>query len=123
MANILKQKTIFELESFDPLRNLWRNVLIVAIEDAIKEAHLKRDTSYQDRRFSNMDYFTIPNRDYAFVCQQAGLNHHSIRRNILNMFEDISNFKEVSLPWKRLSRSEKNQLNYWSRQNHDLRCR
>ena len=29
-------KTLSEYDTFDPVRNLWRNVLVVAISDAIK---------------------------------------------------------------------------------------
>ena len=29
-------RTLKEFDTFDPIRNLWRNVLIVAISDAIK---------------------------------------------------------------------------------------
>ena len=29
-------RTLSEFDKFDPVRNLWRNVLIVAISDAIK---------------------------------------------------------------------------------------
>ena len=35
MGNLV-QKTLIEHDTFDPVRNLWRNVLVVAIEDAIK---------------------------------------------------------------------------------------
>lgn len=104
MANYLSQKTVFEFDSFDPRRNLWRNVLVVAIEDGLKEAYLKlRLKNYPNRRYANMDYFTIPNPDFAFVCQQAGLNHYAIRRNVKKLFEDIEKQKPVNLPWKRLS--------------------
>jgi hypothetical protein len=32
----LAQKTLIEYDTFDPVKNLWRNVLVTAIEDAIK---------------------------------------------------------------------------------------
>jgi hypothetical protein len=36
MAN-LNQRALNEYDTFNPVRNLWRNVLIVAIEDVIKK--------------------------------------------------------------------------------------
>jgi hypothetical protein len=35
MGNLV-QKTLIEHDTLDPVRNLWRNVLVIAIEDAIK---------------------------------------------------------------------------------------
>ena len=32
MGNLV-QKTLIEHDNFDPVRNLWRNVLVTAIED------------------------------------------------------------------------------------------
>ena len=37
MVKSLKLRTADNTERFDPVRNLWRNVLIVALEDAIKK--------------------------------------------------------------------------------------
>ena len=37
MANSVALKTLNLEESFDPYRNLWRNVLIVGIEDLLKK--------------------------------------------------------------------------------------
>jgi hypothetical protein len=37
MVKSLKLRTVDNTERFDPVRNLWRNVLIVALEDAIKK--------------------------------------------------------------------------------------
>jgi hypothetical protein len=35
MENLV-QRTLIEYDTFDPVKNLWRNVLVTAIEDAIK---------------------------------------------------------------------------------------
>ena len=40
MAN-LNPKTLREHEDFNPVRNLWRNVLFVAIEDVVKKLQLQ----------------------------------------------------------------------------------
>ena len=74
MANYLSQKTVFEFDSFDPRRNLWRNVLVVAIEDGLKEAYLKlRLKNYSNRRYANMDYFTIPNGFFGSIPSINGI--------------------------------------------------
>jgi len=37
----LDQRTLNEYDTFNPVRNLWRNVLIVAIEDVVKKLQLQ----------------------------------------------------------------------------------
>ena len=108
MANYLKQKTIFDLDPFDPVKNLWRNVLIVSIEDAIKIKHkfLKYERIYEKERSPEIDYVMEPNTDFARVCEYAGLNHNMIRRNVTTLFKKMENKEDVVLPWKRLTRGE-----------------
>ena len=71
-------------DPFNPLRNLWRNVLIVAIEDAIK---VKRQTVkykefYEKRRFHELDYVSLPNRDFDHVCSMAELDGSLVRKKV-----------------------------------------
>ena len=40
MVNSERLKTVNLYEKRDPIRNLWRNVLIVGIEDLIKKYHV-----------------------------------------------------------------------------------
>ena len=104
MANYLSQKTVFELDPFNPIRNLWRNVLIACIEDALKEAHIKiRFNLGPEKRWENIEYFTDNNVDLNFICESAGLSPVAIKRNVSKLLEDIENRKPVNLPWKRLS--------------------
>ena len=53
----LIQKTIVEHDTFDPVRNLWRNVLVTAIEDAIKALQIEQrgiqDHIYNKQKFIN----------------------------------------------------------------------
>ena len=97
-------------DPFNPLRNLWRNVLIVAIEDAIK---VKRQTVkykefYEKRRFHELDYVSLPNRDFDHVCSMAELDGSLVRKKVNALLERMeSNGKDMpEMPWKRLYQSK-----------------
>ena len=78
-------------ETKDPIRSLWRNVLIVALEDAVGRHW--RNKSYGSPRNnlftqSAREYFTEPNRDFALVCQYAGFDHEYIRMKAKEFFTE-----------------------------------
>ena len=78
-------------ETKDPIRSLWRNVLIVALEDAVGRHW--RNKSYGNPRNnlftrSAREYFTEPNRDFALVCQYAGFNHEYVRMKAKDFFKE-----------------------------------
>ena len=108
MGNYLNQKRIVEFDIHDPIKNLWRSVLCLSIEDAIKIKHkfLKYERIYENERSPEIDYVMEPNTDFARVCEYAGLNHNMIRRNVLTLFKKMENKEDVVLPWKRLTRGE-----------------
>ena len=97
-------------DSFNPLRNLWRNVLIVAIEDAIKikRQTIKYSEFYGKRRFYELDYVSLPNRDFDHVCSMAELDGSLVRKKINALLErmerDGNNMP--TMPWKRLYQSK-----------------
>lgn len=97
-------------DSFNPLRNLWRNVLIVSIEDAIKikKQIVKYKELYEKRRFHEIDYVSLPNRDFDSVCSMAELDGNLVRRKINEVLERMEkNDKDMpSMPWKRLYQSK-----------------
>ena len=84
MANYLKIKTVDSYERNDPIQSLWRNVLIVALEDAVKQRGLP---FYGYARKAAIEYFTIPNRDFAMVCHYAGFDHLTVRRKVHEYLE------------------------------------
>ena len=90
MAN-LNQKALNEYNTFNPVRNLWRNVLIVAIEDVIKKTTVsaKFKNYYSHAQKTALEYFAIPNQDFYDVCQFAELDHAQIRRNVLKRVKQI----------------------------------
>ena len=82
-------RTLKEFDTFNPIRNLWRNVLVNAIEDAIKiKANIvKFKDFYERRRFHELDYVTLPNSDFAKVCEYAELDHNIVRKKIIKTLE------------------------------------
>lgn len=111
MAN-LDQKTLSEYDTFDPVRNLWRNVLVTAISDAIKiKANvIKFSDFYGKRKFHELDYVTLPNPDFAKVCELAELDHNIVRKKIIKtldkMEENYDSGNMPTMPWKRLYQSK-----------------
>ena len=107
-------KTLVEYDVRDPIRNLWRNVLIVALEDAIKIKNktLKFSEFYSNKRFHELDYVSLPNRDFDGVCQLAQLDGNLVRKKInqflKGMEENYGKNKNnmPTLPWKRLYQND-----------------
>ena len=101
MVKSLKLRTVDNTERFDPVRNLWRNVLIVALEDAIKKRKYM-DGNYVSKynsliRASAIDYFLEPNSDFALVCQYAGFDHLTVRRKVYKHLERMSNDEKENM--------------------------
>ena len=99
MAN-LNLKTLNENENFNPIRNLWRNVLITAIEDVIKATKVlvrantfeitgKFRNYYSHAQRTELEYFTVPNKDFYDVCQFAEIDHTQVRRNVIKRVKQI----------------------------------
>ena len=105
-------RTLNEYDTFNPVRNLWRNVLIVAISDAIKIKSnvVKYKEFYEKKRFHELDYVTLPNSDFAKICEYAELDHNLVRKKILitldNMEENYDKDNMPEMPWKRLYKSK-----------------
>src|SRR6056300_1352282 len=87
----LNQRVLSENDTFNPVRNLWRNVLIVAIEDVIKKTTVaaRFKNYYSHAQKTALEYFTIPNQDFYDVCQFAELNHTQVRRDVLKKVKQI----------------------------------
>jgi len=90
MANLqsLFPRAVKLHETFDPERNLWRNVLIVALEDALGRHALNKNYGYMRRGTteSSRSYFTEPNGDFKMVCTLAGFDHEYIRMKAKQYF-------------------------------------
>ena len=101
-------KTIELHEKRDPVRNLWRNVLIVAIEDLLKkkEIHIK----YNNKKYS-LEEMWLHHEDFNLVCEWAQFEPKIIRKRIYEAIQKIErkyeNKKNMpKMPWKRLYQSE-----------------
>ena len=103
MANqSLFPKALNNGETLDPLRSLWRNVLIVALEDAVGRHW--RNKSYGNPRNdffmqSARDYFLHPNRDFVLVCQYAGFDHEYIRMKAKKFFNERNKYEKKIFIW------------------------
>ena len=105
-------KTLIEYDTRDPIRNLWRNVLIVAIEDAIKikSAFIKFSKFYNGKKSFELDYVTKDNRDFNKVCELAQLDGNIVRKKINKVMKEMEeNYGKNTMskmPWKRVYQSE-----------------
>ena len=105
-------KTLVEYDTKDPIRNLWRNVLIVAIEDAIKikGKFIEFSEFYNNKKSFELDYVTKDNRDFNKVCELAQLDGNIVRKKInkvMKEMEDNYGKRDMpKMPWKRLYQSE-----------------
>ena len=80
----------FNFTARDPVRTLWRNVLLVALEDAIKERKWRnRSYGVNCSSQSAQEYFLYPSKDFQMVCTLAGFDHQYIRRKARRKFEDV----------------------------------
>ena len=73
-------------ESKDPVRSLWRNVLIVALEDALGKGFKSYGMSYKNYNDSARRWFTEPNADFKAVCTFAGFDHEYVRMKAKQYF-------------------------------------
>ena len=78
-------------ERLNPEQSLWRNVLIVALEDAVGRHWRNKSYGNPNNDYftqSARNYFLEPNRDFALVCQYAGFDHQYIRMKAKKFFEE-----------------------------------
>ena len=76
-------------EKKEPVRNLWRNVLIVALEDAVGKHWKNKNYGISKGHYaeSARAWFLEPNRDFMTVCEYAGFDHRYIRMKAHKFFE------------------------------------
>ena len=75
-------------EKRDPEKSLWRNVLIVALEDALGRYSLNKNYGFSRTSSAKLarSYFTEPNGDFKMVCNLAGFDHEYIRMKAKKFF-------------------------------------
>jgi len=83
-------RTLSEWDTRDPVRNLWRNVLIVAIEDLIKQTTIMVKFSIVNKKQKEaLEYFSIPNENFDDVCQLAGFDVEYVRSKVLKAIKKL----------------------------------
>jgi len=78
-------------ENKDPVKSLWRNVLIVALEDALGKGFKSYGMSYKNYNDSARRWFTDPNVDFKAVCTFAGFDHEYVRMKATQYFRKEQN--------------------------------
>ena len=78
-------------ERLNPERSLWRNVLIVALEDALGRGWRSYGLSYGHRASSARAYFLEPNADFKIVCHYAGFDHEYVREKVRKFLKEENN--------------------------------
>jgi len=88
MVNLERLKTVNLYEKKDPVRDLWRNVLIVGIEDLIK----KKKLQYQwNRKAYCLEEMWFHHEDFKLICEFAQLEHSIVKKKV---FKEIEKLKE-----------------------------
>ena len=82
----------------DPVRSLWRCVLLVALEDALGKHWRNKDYghSHNHWRVAARDYFLHPNGDFKMVCTLAGYDHEYVRMKAKQLFRKDKNDEVVT---------------------------
>jgi flagellar biosynthesis regulator FlbT len=91
-------KTFNLYEKKDPVRNLWRNVLIVGIEDLLK----KKKFQYQwNRKAYCLEEMWFHHDDFKLICEYAQLEHAIVKKKVFKAIEQIKEKyekRETSMP-------------------------
>ena len=79
LSNNIFHKTIELHEQRDPYRNLWRNVLIVGIEDFLKSREIQ--IKFKNKKIS-LEEVWFHHDDFNLVCEYAQLNPDAVRERV-----------------------------------------
>jgi len=86
MADFGTLKTVSLYEKKDPIRDLWRNVLIVGIEDLIK----KKKLQYQwNRKAYCLEEMWFYHDDFKLICEYAQLEHAIVKKKVFKAIEEL----------------------------------
>jgi flagellar biosynthesis regulator FlbT len=80
MANFQGLKTINLEETKDPLRNLWRNVLIIGIEDLFKKKEIQYAT--HNKKYC-VEEMWLHHEDFNLVCEYSQLSPKIVKNKII----------------------------------------
>jgi len=98
MADFGTLKTVSLYEKKDPVRDLWRNVLIVGIEDLIR----KKKLQYQwNRKAYCLEEMWFYHDDFKLICEYAQLEHAIVTKKVFKAIEELKEKyekRETSMP-------------------------
>tara|TARA_B100000497_G_scaffold54257_1_gene62187 strand:+ start:169 stop:546 length:378 start_codon:yes stop_codon:yes gene_type:complete len=98
MADFGTLKTVSLYEKKDPIRDLWRNVLIVGIEDLIR----KKKLQYQwNRKAYCLEEMWFYHDDFKLICEYAQLEHAIVKKKVFKAIEELKEKyekRETSMP-------------------------
>jgi hypothetical protein len=95
-------KTLEDYEKHDPVRNLWRNVLIIALEDLLKNKEKQAMRSVKLFSKEEMWFFS---KDFKLICEFVGLQPDMVKKRTFKAIERIrkkyvqKNMSEMSGKW------------------------
>jgi hypothetical protein len=95
-------KTLEDYEKHDPVRNLWRNVLIIALEDLLKN---KEKQAMRSVKLFSREEMWFSSKDFELVCEYAGLQPDIVKKRTFETVErirkkyDKKNMSKMSGKW------------------------
>jgi hypothetical protein len=95
-------KTLEDYEKHDPVRNLWRNVLIIALEDLLKNKEKQAMRSVKLFSKEEMWFFS---KDFKLICEFVGLQPDIVKKRTFETVERIrkkyvqKNMSKMSGKW------------------------
>jgi hypothetical protein len=95
-------KTLEDYEKHDPVRNLWRNVLIIALEDLLKN---KEKQAMRSVKLFSREEMWFSSKDFELVCEYAGLQPDMVKKKTFKSIErirkkyDKKNMSEMPGKW------------------------
>jgi hypothetical protein len=95
-------KTLENYEKHDPVRNLWRNVLIIALEDLLKN---KEKQAMRSVKLFSREEMWFSSKDFELVCEYAGLQPDIVKKRTFETVErirkkyDKKNMSEMPGKW------------------------
>ena len=82
----LVSKTIELHEKKDPVRNLWRNVLIIGIEDLLKN---KEKQAIRAAKSFSKEEIWFYSDDFKLICEYANLEPKMVKKRTFEAIERI----------------------------------
>jgi hypothetical protein len=87
LSNNIFHKTIELHEQRDPYRNLWRNVLIVGIEDLLKKKEIQ--IKFDVKQKYSLEEMWFNHEDFDLVCEYSQLAPKIVKKRVYEAIKKI----------------------------------